>query len=202
MVGGPAAWGLQLPARLLLSWVDAVSATAGRIPLGELHRTHLGAIAVGVAVVAAARRRGRVGMARVAWAGVALAVLSPALVLQRASVDGVEVAPGTQLWLDGGAAVVVVDGQARPIETLAALRRIGVRHVDLLVTRRGGTAASELVRAIDDRYVVGLAWAPLDHRVRGAAVPPRGAVARAGPFAVTVTTNAPRLDVAVSRIAR
>ena len=51
-----------------------------------------------------------------------------------------------------GATVVTVDG-ARPVDVLEGLRRVGVRRIDVLVTR--GREVAELERALRHRWYVG-----------------------------------------------
>jgi competence protein ComEC len=197
-VGGGVATALQLPTRVLLAWIRAVSATAGRLPLGELGAAHLAVLAVAGCVVLAERapRRGRA----VALVVVAAVLAQPALALRHAQHDGTVVATGVSLWQVSGASVVVVEGSADPTDALEALRRAGVRRLDLVVATNGGATTAEVVRALGSRYPIGARWAPTGHRVRGARVPAVGATARAGPFEVRVDANEPRLAVTVRRV--
>jgi competence protein ComEC len=201
LLGGRAAMVLQAPTRLLLWWVELVSGTAGRVPLGELRGPHLVGVASALALLVAARHARRVALVRVAGALIALVLITPALTLRQATAAGDTVAPGVQLWRRDAVTVVILAAQARAPDTLEALRHAGVRHVDLLVARSGGANAAEVVNALDDRYGIDLVWAPIGHRVRGATVPPPGTIATVGIFAVTVDDNDPVLlvDVALRR---
>src|SRR5690606_14067574 len=104
-----------------------------------------------------------------------------------------------ELWHDDGHAVVVLDGRAGAVQTLEALRRAGVRRVDLVITRTGGVSVGEVVRSLDARYGVAVHWAPVGHSIRGGTVPEPGERVRAGRFIVTVDSVDPRLDVRVER---
>ena len=89
------------------------------------------------------------GAATVAVVG---ALLAPAISLQRERSTGESVATGVQLWRDGQHAIVVLDGRADAVRTLEALRRAGVRRLDVVVARSGATGVGDVIRALDDRY--------------------------------------------------
>src|SRR5690606_6058902 len=118
--GGPAAPGRPPPPRARRGWREAVAAAGARWPLGELRSGHLVALALaGGAVVAGGRARPRPGPGAAAVrAGGALAaaatVAVAALAVPRPGrVEGEPLGPGAELWADGGAAVVLVDGRSR-----------------------------------------------------------------------------------------
>jgi competence protein ComEC len=147
LVAGPAAGVLpdlaallHLPDRLALGWLRRVAAGAAAVPLGELHGTHL--LALG-AVAAVARWWRPVVV-------VGLVVLAlPALVLARRPVlVGEPVARGAQVWRDGSAVVVRLDGRARADQVLTGLRRLGIRRVPLVLV---GEGEDEVAAAIAER---------------------------------------------------
>ncbi|HEX7095745.1 MAG TPA: ComEC/Rec2 family competence protein [Acidimicrobiales bacterium] len=202
LIGGPVATVLHAPTRLLLWWVQVVGGVAGRLPLGELRAGHVALAAVAGAVWATVRpqaRRRRRALRGVAAVTLASALLHPAWELRGMRVTDAAVATGVRLWRDGDHAVVMLDGRADPVRTLQALRRAGVRRLDLVVARSGSVLVSDVVRALDARYRVGAVWAPARHEIRGAATPAAGTTARAGPFTVTVEAVQPRLLVDVTR---
>jgi competence protein ComEC len=196
-IGGPTAAALQFPVRLLIAWIELVSAVAGKLPLAELRGPHLVAMgAVGVAAVLAQRADRRVA-ARAARCALVALVLVPAAGLRNPDAMGDRIAPGAQLWARPGATVLVVEGRADPVAVLAGLRRAGVRRVDLLVLGTGASSARAVAVAVTDRYDVDQMGGPTNHAVRGAVVVPAGTVAVVGPFTVRVDADSPRLDVRV-----
>jgi ComEC/Rec2-related protein len=197
LLGGRAAWVLQAPTRVLLAWIRAVSATAGQLPLGELGLVHVTVIAIAAAVALCSHdRRAR----RAVSVAVVVATLAqPGWSLRHAEHDGFAVATGVVLWQADGTSIALVDGTADAVRSLEALRRAGVRHIDLLVAVNGGRTTAEVVRALGTRYPIGERWAPPGHQVRGARVPPVGAAVRAGPYVVTVVADEPRLAITVQR---
>jgi competence protein ComEC len=196
VVGGPVAAAIHLPTRVLLWWIREIGALAGRAPTGELHAAHVAALVATGAVYGfarPARRRIRV----LAVAATAIVLVEPAWALRSAESDAAPVADGVMLWHDDGSSVVVVEARADPVRALEALRRAGVRRLDLIVGVTGGRGVGDVVRALDTRYDVGAIWAPLGHQIRGASVPEPGLEVRAGAFAVAVEVNDPRLVVQV-----
>jgi len=199
IAGGPLAAVLQFPTRLLLGWIRLVGSIAGRVPLGELHGVHCVALVLAALVLAQSRREQR-GRRAVATAVVLLAVLQPAWSLRALHLEGAPVAEGVSLWTDHGAAVVVVEARADPVRALEALRRAGVRRVDLLVAVTGGAGVGDVVRALDARYDVRETWAPAGHAIRGARVPPVGMALTVGAFTVDAVASDPRLVVHVGEV--
>jgi competence protein ComEC len=196
VVGGPVATVLQLPARLALGWIRLVGSVAGRAPLGQLQAAHIASLVLAGGLAA---RRGSLSRRWRIMAGALAAVtlLQPAWALRSVHFEGEPVAAGVTLWVHHGGAVVEVDGRADPVRVLEALRRAGVRRVDLVVAVTGGRVVGDVVRALDARYDVVEVWAPVGHQIRGARVPVGGATVRAGGFTVAVVATAPRLVVHV-----
>jgi competence protein ComEC len=134
---------LHLPDQLALGWLRRVAAGAAAVPLGELHGAHL----LALAAVALLARRWR----PVAVVGLVVMALPGVLLAQRPVLVGDQVARGAQVWRDGSAVVVRLDGRARADQVLTGLRRRGIRRVPLVlateeddevgaaIAERGGT---------------------------------------------------------------
>jgi competence protein ComEC len=195
VVGEPVAAAIHLPTRVLLWWIREIGALAGRVPFGELEAAHIALLVMAALIYAVAETRSRVRTLAVAAMVVVLA--QPAWSLRSAECDAAPVVEGVVLWLGDGSSVVVVEARADPVRALEALRRAGVRRLDLVVAVTGGSAVRDVVRALDGRYDVGAIWAPRGHQIRGAGVPEPGLEVRAGSFVVAVELNEPRLDVEV-----
>jgi competence protein ComEC len=195
LVGGPFAAAIHLPTRVLLWWIREIGAVAGRVPFGELEAAHVALLVMAALIYAVAETRSRVRMLAVAAMVVVLA--QPAWSLRSAERDAAPVVEGVVLWHRDGSSVVVVEARADPVRALEALRRAGVRRLDLVVAVTGSSAVRDVVRALDARYHVGAIWAPLGHQIRGATVPEPGLEVRAGAFVVAVEVNDPRLVVQV-----
>lgn len=122
----------HIPTGWMLRWVAGVARWGAWAPLGILRAGHVLALA-GLLVTAVVA----VGRMRAAAVAAALAVLAlPGLtqaVFGSAPTAGAPIASGARLWHDGGRAVLVADGTARPGPVLAALRQHGVRRLDVLV---------------------------------------------------------------------
>lgn len=196
VVGGPVATAIHLPTRLMLGWVELVGRVSGQLPLGELHGGHVVTMVAAGAVAMCAPAR-HAAARRLAGVVLVATVVHPAWQLHDFRAHDEAVAHGVRLWRDGTSSVVAIDGRADAVRTLEALRRAGVRRVDVVVLRTGSVAVGDVVRALEARYSVGAVWAPAGHQVRGATTPPVGATARAGPFALSVVAVEPRLDVRI-----
>lgn len=181
---------LHLPTALLLAWLDTVAATAASVPLGEVRVPHLLALA---GLVLVGRHRGRWGVGRPARrrglrraVGLAVVVVlaAPAMGLaRREPLRGRTVAPGAQVWRDGPAVAVRLDGRARAGPVLTGLRRVGIRRVGLVALSSDAASALATARALAERAsltVLGPAGLATD------AVTPiiPGSVHRAGPIVV------------------
>ena len=207
VAGGAVAGALHLPSRALLWWLQAVATAGARWPLGDLRAGHLAALAAaGVAVVAGRRAGSRLGAALRAGGGLAVAVTLTVAALAvpvPSRVEGEPLGPGAELWVDGGAAVVVVDGRSRAAAVLAGLRARGVRRVDVVVVRTGAAAGRETAATLRRRWPAAVVLAPAPDRsarLHGdgldAVSPPPGAVVGAGGLRLTVVSSTPdRLEV-------
>lgn len=154
---GPAlvATALHVPTWLAVTWAAAVARVGAGLPLGEWRAPHLLALGCALAALALAARCGAVGAARALRVGamvvVVLASVLPAWRLRSPPVD--IAVPGARVVRSGGATVVVTAERRGPATVLGALRRAGVRRVDLLVVGRGADPA--LPGAIAHRWAVG-----------------------------------------------
>lgn len=227
LLGGRAAWLLHLPTRLLLEWIAGVARVTARLGLPELDlRASVVVVVTAGALLAdrhrrhrrieavdsdngdgAARGRARTGAgrgaraARVAvTAGVFVLVALTSSVGARPVPVGIEhvaLVDGADVWRRDGATVVVLAGNADGGRLLEALRANGIRSIDVLVVRSGGSAAARLAALVRHRSEVRLALAPVGHRVPGAEVLAAGQVVRVGPLEVVAADGRPPLDVRV-----
>jgi hypothetical protein len=132
-----------------------------------------------------------------AVAALVLVAAEPGWSLRSARYTEAPVVEGVTLWHDRGASVVSIEASADPVRALEALRRSGVRRLDLIVAVTGGAAVRDVVLALDARYDVGAVWAPRGHQVRGGHVPEPGEQVRAGGLVVQAEASDPRLVVRV-----
>ena len=150
IVGGPAAAALHVPTRALVWWIAGVAHVCARLPLGHVGLPLLAFI--GVCLVAASgwgRIPKRTTVLAVVVATAVPAVAAIALLQhadQRADVGGAQITTAARLWRRGGATVVVVERVPSP-GLAAALRRAGVRRVDVLAM---ASADSRMGHALDD----------------------------------------------------
>jgi ComEC/Rec2-related protein len=143
---------LHLPTSLAIEWVAGTARVAAGLALGELRVAGLvtAVVAGGIAVVA----HGRGWPTALTRGGVVVVVavlLAPAVAL-RSHPAVQEPLPGVVLHRSGGATVLVVDDTPTPGRLLEALRRVGVRRLDLVVLP---TAAPAVVDALRHRWSVG-----------------------------------------------
>ncbi|HEX8771831.1 MAG TPA: dihydropteroate synthase, partial [Acidimicrobiales bacterium] len=198
IVGGSLATILHVPTAIMVGWVAAVARYSARVPLGDLHMSHVVALAVVVTVGASAR-------AHQSTTWVRLTVIAGALVLLGAAVpqlrppgaNGTEIATGARLWRQGSATVLVVDGTASPARLLSAMHTHGVHRIDALIVLRPGAAAARAVTPLMARFPPRFILAPEGGRLRGAVVPEMGAEYAVGPLVVQVGAMKPRLEVQV-----
>jgi competence protein ComEC len=200
LLGGRMAWLLHVPTRLLLDWIAGVARLSARLALPEVEAAGFGVLAAAAALVVLARKwrvRGpRVAVTASAVALAGLLVTSQAATPRRGT-DAESIAAGAQLWRRDGATVLVLAGNADGGRLLEALRRRGVRRVDVLVLRSGGSGGARLAGLVRHRAEVRLALAPAGHRVPGAEVFVPGQRARAGPLEVVAEGGRERLEVRV-----
>jgi competence protein ComEC len=197
LVGGRFATVLHLPNRALLWWIATVAHRAARLPLPQLTARWMPALAAGgVAVVLIRRARARPRVSASVLLVAALLVGGLAVSTRSHQPDGREITRGARLWAGGGAVVVEVSG-ADPGQLLEALRQAGVRRVDLLVLRSGGSSAARLAEAVRHRGPVRLTLAPVGHHVPGAQVLAPGQSVSVGPYVARCTANRPRLTVRI-----
>ncbi|QGG95676.1 hypothetical protein GH723_11525 [Actinomarinicola tropica] len=196
LVGPPLDAVLHLPTRLAVGWIQLVAERAAALPLGELTARHVVVVAGAAAVLAAARGHGR------SLAGVVLAValVHPGWVAQRAGDRTAALGPGATLHIAEGAVVVVLDADVRVDALLEGLRRQGVGEIDVVVARHGGARAAEAVAVLHDRARPRLVLAPEGHRIPGGAVPAADSRVLVGALTIEVADTSPQLEVTVSSV--
>ena len=207
LAGGVVAEVLHLPTRVLLAWLDGVARTAAGWPGAELRMSHLAALGVAAALVAAGRH-GRPGGAGTGWARagwtIVVATALVAVAPGRGPPADLAAAPlgsGATVWSSGAAVVLVVDGRADGDRVVADLRARRLRGVGVLVVRTGSPAAAEAAERIGRATRAGLVLVPrrsaAEHVVPGAQVPARGAAFDLGRLRVGVVANDDTLEVEV-----
>lgn len=152
LVGDGAAALLQVPARALVWWVDAVATWSAAAPAPVLGVTELALLAALGAVVASLRRQRRRGRPAHLHA-VGLVALAAVLVVAWPSGPGAgpprSLANGATLHVGGcGGRVLVMAGASDVRGTLRELWLLGVRGVDVLVVgpSRSDASAAALLR--------------------------------------------------------
>jgi competence protein ComEC len=196
-IGGAVATILLLPARLSLEWIAGVARVVGAMPFGELDAKL--AVFLGVAGTATwwARRQGWRLVATVAAASMVGLLLVPGLALRgppsvRSELTGVGIA-----WRVSGssehAELVALDADTQVGRALESFRRAGIRQIDILAVRGGGSRSAATVQHLHRRLHIGAVWAPVGHRVPGATTPPLGMVELSGGLTVDVTDADPDL---------
>jgi competence protein ComEC len=214
---------VHLPTRALVAWIDGVATAAARWPLGQLRAGHVALLAA-AAVAAGApvrpdpggdaepapgplqRRHVRVARGGAALVGGVVLAHAAAAAGGPGVIDGEAVGPGAQLWQDGGAAAVVVDGRAREEAVLAGLRDRGVTRLDVVVLRTSAPAAAEVAAVLRRRWpavlVLGPSGSAAGRRIADlgpVTVPTGGSVVDLGGLRLTVRgSGTERLDVGVA----
>ena len=157
VAGGSVASLLHGPTRLALGWLDLVASRGSQARLGELGWVQIGVMALGLGAAVVARAGSRVRP--VAW-GLVLAVLGSAALGAHAPVP-LRSAPltGVVRWHAGGTDVIVLGGVGGRTAlgasaVLAALRRGGVREVDLLVVA-DGSVPEGVIAAVERAHPTG-----------------------------------------------
>jgi competence protein ComEC len=187
LVGGPLATVLHLPTTLMLSWIQLVAVAAARAPLGLVDGRAVLIGAIAAVVVVRFRRFAAI---------VAIAVLVFVARPDHGPVAGKEVARGARLWRAGGV-VLVLDGQADASRVLDGLRSVGVRHVDLVVARRGTRDTGALLVALRARVQVRAIAAPAGNRIRDATTVDEPLDVRVGRLTVRLRPRGGGLDVSI-----
>jgi hypothetical protein len=201
LLGGGVADLLHLPTRLLLEWIAGVARVTSRLPLPQLDlRTSI--TLASVVLVAWLLRTTRVRRpACSAFLAASLVVVAAGASPATSAADGSALARGAELWRRDGAVVVVVAGNADGGRLLEALRTNGVRRIDLLVVRSGGSAGARLAELVRHRSDVRLVVGPEGHRIPDAEVLRPGSTLRVGRLDVTAEGGRERLDVRVGSAA-
>ncbi|MGH9184212.1 MAG: ComEC/Rec2 family competence protein, partial [Acidimicrobiales bacterium] len=209
--GAAVAAALHLPSQMLLGWIGGVAGVCGSLPLGELRAGHIVvlALAAGLGLVAgqSARNRGKRWSSRApVLAGVLAigALVTPALALRSAPPlhrgDGV-----VQVWRRGDTVVVAMEPTASAPAVLEALRRQGIRRIDVLAVRARTAQAGSVAGSVTQRYHPAIVLAPAGAGLPFASTPPDGTVLTAGApgdeLVVVVTLAGGRLDVLVESAA-
>lgn len=138
LAGGRLAPVLHLPTRALLMWIQGVAARAAAAPLGVMGVAEVAAAVVGIALLVLARRFDRRALRRLGRVVVVGAVFVTVILVHAPPALRTELQPGVVRWHGGGTEVVVLGGSSwrSPVTeevALEALRRGGVRAIDLLV---------------------------------------------------------------------
>lgn len=198
LLGGRVADVLHLPTRLLLEWIAGVARVTAQLPLPEVDTTAALLLASTALVAWSLRHRVPPAAAAVLVAGaVIVAMAGPST----ADAAGVPLARGAELWRRDGAVVVVLAGNADGGRLLEALRTNGIRRIDLLVLRSGGSAGARLADLVRHRSDVRLAVGPEGHRIPDADVLAPGRAVRVGALEVVAEGGRERLDVRVGSAA-
>jgi competence protein ComEC len=164
LFGHRAAGVLQLPARILVTWIDTVASLAAGLPLPVLDARRVAAVAAGLGALVAASRA--VAKAERRWVGPVRLVAACCVAAACWPAGGVragvhELGHGVVLGVGrcGGAAVSIRD-PGPPRRVLAALWRTGVRRIDVLVagpSRREAATAALVADQFAPRMVLTLA---------------------------------------------
>ena len=163
-LGSGCATVLHWPTHLMIGWIAGVAHWGALVPLGEVRAGELALIFGGAVVAAAAARIEFVGLRRAGVAVIALALLTPAVLLRGTPPLQVAVASGATLWRDGGV-VLELDGRADAASLLEGLRRAGVTSIDVVVMTSSSLTVRDALDAVRRRYHVGRALVPSNTRV-------------------------------------
>ena len=198
LMGGSFATLAHGPTSLLVGWVAAVARQASSLPLGELGPLHLVVLTAALGIAGGGRHLGRRAPVVAAGMVAMVTLVVPAIGLRRDPPLRRAVAPSIDLWRSDGATVLVVAGGARGDVLLEALRRAGVRRIDLLVAVRGRPADAAVLGTLAHRWPPRRTWAPDGHQIPTATVPGLGHRLRLGGLDVTVEAVRPTLVIAIA----
>ncbi len=186
LLGGPVAWVLHLPTRLLLAWLVTVAGVAARLPLAPVGAVPL-ALAGGLAWWAVRRKDARRPSPRSLGLAAAAVLLVPSVVAAAAGprdlIDD-RAALGLRLWRAEGVTVAALEG-GDPARVLTALRLRRVHRIDLVVATGSGPRVLAPLAALLDRHDVVTLAGPARLDVAGLRPFPVGDQVRVGPFTVT-----------------
>lgn len=201
LVGDSAAAVLQVPAVLLVRWIDEVARVSSQLPSAFLGPGRLALLAIAVGTGLAVRRWSAgppagvavvgvfvVGSAALALAGVALWPQAPAPGVHRLP-TGAELVVGAC-----GGRVLWIDGQQHHRKLLWSLWSVGVRRLDVLVVGESRSAASAALVVAEqlpvDRTVTTSRRAPPGMEPLGSGELHVGGVVVAGPDGSDATGRA------------
>jgi len=202
LVGGQGAALLHGPTRLALGWLEVVASRSSGAPLGELDAVHvlLAAVGVGVAVLGHPRQ----GLRRLGWAAAVGAVTAAVITAHAPAPLRSAPTAGVVRWHREGVDVVVLGGAGgrstlAASSVLAALRRAGVRGIDVLVVA-DASVPDGVVESVQQVHpagaIVAHRSAPLSSSLLGAARPPPGlTVVDVGGLTVQLLDTGDRLIV-------
>ncbi|MEY2430857.1 MAG: competence protein ComEC [Acidimicrobiaceae bacterium] len=154
ITGRPTAAFLHWPTSMMIGWIASVAHQAAALPLGEIHGRELLVLAGGSALVAAAHSVGFVGARRGGVVLIVSALVAPALGLRAQPPLHATLTPGAILWR-ADAAVLDLDGRVNAPRLLEALRREGVRDLDVVVARTSSASLNEVLDALRRRFSIG-----------------------------------------------
>jgi competence protein ComEC len=194
----PLATAIHLPTHAALARIAGVATWSARLPLAPVGV--IGGLLLVLAGTAAlvpkqTSPRWRPAMAMGATTAVVAVILFALGGPPPAA--GVELDPGTRLWVVGGHSALLLSGRASST-LLDALRVRHVHRLDVLVVTRPGSAAADaawpIVQAMRPRVVL----APEHHQLAGAHTARRGAVVTVGSLGLRVTDGGPPLTIEVT----
>ena len=186
VLGGPAAWVLHLPSRLLLAWLVSVSQVAARLPFAPVGAATVG-LAAGLVWWAVRREQRRRPSRRTLVVAAIIVLLVPSARLAASGpgpLSDDRTASGLRLWRSGGVTVAALDG-GDPARVLTALRHRQVGRIDLVVATRTGPRVLAPLAAVLDRHDVVTLAGPARLDVAGLRPFPTGSSILIGPYAVT-----------------
>jgi competence protein ComEC len=184
---------VQIPARLMLGWLELVAHQAVRLP-GPRPGPGTAVVLAGLLVVGAMARKLTVLVPVAALGGVLLVATVP-----QPSTGPTRCGNGV-VWLpeaDAAPSILVVEPGAGG-SAVEACRRAGVRQVDVMIVEDGSRRSGEVVQAAVELIDVGVIRAPALHRVVGAqrVVEPEVVPTAAGPL--TMMPSADGLSLSLS----
>jgi competence protein ComEC len=167
---------VHLPSTVALWWVAGVARASADAGLGEVDARGV-VLAVGFGAAAALAHRRRLLSVACSLALVATLV-APAVAIRRPTPGPTEIEGVGTLWRStSGHTALVASASARPTAALRALRREGVRRLELVVLSGSGRAG-ELERVLASRLDLARVWSDAEPRRVGDVVTLGDLVAR------------------------